>query len=388
MAYRFSPLTTIPPSATLAMNALVQQKRAMGVFVHNLTIGEPIIQTPEVVIHAATEAMREGKTLYTPPAGIPELRSAAATWITKTYDAPYKSDETIVTCGGKFGLYLLLQSFIQPGDDVLIGAPYWVSYPAMVQLFGGRPVIAETAPEVWKITPEFLAPHVTAKTKLVLLNNGGNPTGVLYSRDEIRALLQFAKERSLIVVSDEVYSGLTYDGHEYVSAGSFPEYRESVVIVQSCSKHFAMTGWRVGFVFAPKEIIEVLTTLQGQSTSGTSSISQWAGFAAIQHAETLVQMVQREMEGRRDLFMETLSQHFKNVFSPPAAGLYAFISMKDLGVQSVDDVMFCKRTLEEGNIALVPGSAFGAPGYVRSSFGGQKDDIRSGIVALEKYLRA
>lgn len=387
MPYRFSPLTDIPPSATLTMNTLAQQKKASGILVHNLTIGEPVLSTPEPILRAATQAMQAGKTLYTPPAGIPELREAAAAWMRDAYAASYAMGETIVTCGGKFGLYLLFQALLEPDDEVLIGTPYWVSYPPMVEIFGGVPMMVPTEEKIWKLTPEILERFVTSKTKLLLLNNGGNPTGVVYDREEIKNLLRFAQERNLFVISDEVYSGLTYDGREYVSAGSFPEFRDRVMVVQSCSKHFAMTGWRVGFVFAPKEIIGVLTTLQGQSTSGTASISQWAGLAAVQGWATIISMICHAMEERRNVFIETFSRIAGAQFPSPSAGLYMFVSLRDMGVSSPDDVAFCTKALEEGNVALVPGSAFGAPGYVRASFGGKKEDTVAALAALEKYLK-
>lgn len=369
------------------MNALAAQKKKQGEVVYNLTVGEPMITTPEIIVMAAKKAMDEGKTLYTPAAGIPELREAFAAWMNTTFGSSYTKENAIVTCGGKHGLLMTLQALVEPQDEVIIIAPYWVSYPSMVSLCGGiSQIISTEEQDGWKVTPHQIESACSAKTKILILNNGGNPTGVLYTREEIQNILEVAKKKNLIVISDEVYSGLVYDKQEFVSVASFPEYQENTIIVQSCSKHFAMTGWRVGFVCGPKELITLVETLQSQSTTGTSSVSQWAALAAIENVDTLIPQIKNEMQTRRDAFVSNFKKYFSVDISIPQAGLYAFIPMTRFGIQSTDSVQWCMKILEEANVVFVPGAPFGAEGYVRASFGGQINDVEKGLEQLAKYL--
>lgn len=371
----------------MAINSLVLKKKAAGERVYNLSLGEPVMPPAGLVIEAALKAMREGKTQYPPVAGIPELRSAAADWMNAYYQTEYRPEQCLATCGGKFGLYALFQALLNPGDEVLIAAPYWVSYPVMVRLFGGVPKIVSTARESgWKATVKALERAATARTRIICFNNAANPTGALYTRPELEAILAWARKKDLLVVSDEVYSGLVYDGNEFVSCGSFAEHRDRVVVVQSCSKHFAMTGWRVGLVFGPREIVEILIAIQSQSTTGTASISQWAALAAIRNATRLIAEVRAEMQRRRDALVNALAEAFRPV-QPPPAGLYLFVPLEALGVSETGSASFCERLLDEAGVALVPGSAFGAEGYVRFSFGGAIENLTAGVEALERFLK-
>ncbi len=383
----FSRLTEVEPSATVAMNTRALYKKAQGIFVHNLSVGEPAIPPHQAVVTRAVQAIHEGKTQYTPVAGIPELRRAMTTWVNTTYQTQFSPEECVVTCGGKFGLFAVCQALVEPGVEALVVAPYWVSYTSIVELFGGTTVTASTSPETgFKLSLKLFKETITPRTKLIFLNNAGNPTGALYSREELAELLAFAKERGLIVISDEVYSGLTYDEREFVSCGSFPEYKDTVIIIQSASKHFAMTGWRVGFVLAPRDMVERVTLIQGQSTTGTSSVSQWAVLGALESASLVQSHVRSVMERRRNRFVAVFSELFSPL-TPPEAGLYAFVPLSSLGVQEKDDVAFCERVLEEGNIAIVPGSAFGYQGYVRFSFGGEETATEQALRALHIFLQ-
>ena len=385
---RFSSLVDIEPSATLAINSLAQQKKATGERVYNLSAGEPMLPTHPLVIETATKAMQQGKTLYPPVAGIPELRRAMVRWMNDTYRTAYTDKNILVTCGGKFGIYALCQAFLEKGDEAIMIAPYWVSYPSTVELFGGKPVMVSTDEKSgWKARAEEIEKVCTKRTKLLFLNNGGNPTGILYSRAELSALLAVAQRHDILVVSDEVYSGLTYDRNTFVSCGSFPEYQDNVVVIQSCSKHFAMTGWRVGFAFAPENIVETLTTIQSQSTTGTSSVSQWAALAAVENATTIIPEVNIAMQKRRDALVGFLQKYFPGPFVQPAAGLYVFVSLPSLGMNEIDSTDFCKRVLEEANVALVPGAPFGKEGYVRFSFGAEEKELEEAVAKLSQYLQ-
>lgn len=374
-------------SATVTINSLALQKRAKGERVYNLSAGEPMVQTPDPVIQAAYQAMQAGKTHYAPVPGIPELRAVACQWLNQTYATSYAVENTVVTCGGKYGIYALLQAMIQPGDEVIIVAPYWVSYTGMVKLFNGVPKIVPTREEQgWKVTVESLEKAVSAKTRVLILNSGSNPTGVLYDRQELQEILEFADRHNLSVISDEVYSGLVYGDKAYVSCGSFPAFQDRVFVIQSCSKSFAMTGWRVGFVFGPASMIKVITTLQGQSTTGTSSISQWAALAAFQNAAEIIPHICDAMEKRRDVFINTFNELFGANLKKPDSALYAFVPLAAFGKNHTDSVQFCEELMEKPGIAAVPGLAFGQEGYVRFAFGEKEAELTEGLQVLKKYL--
>jgi len=356
--------------------------------VYNLSAGEPMIDTDSVVIDACLRAMKEGKTHYAPVAGIPELRAAAAEWMNRTYGTDYRADNCVVTCGGKYGINVLIQAFVAPGEEVLIIAPYWVSYTGMVKIYNGVPVVLPTkAEEDWKIKPEQIAEACNEKTKMLILNNAANPTGVLYGKEELEAILKIASEKNLIVLSDEVYGGLVFDGREFVSAAFFPKYQDKVIVIQSCSKMFAMTGFRVGFVFGPPEIINAVAALQSQSTTGTSTISQWAAVAGFKEANRIVPKIREEMQKRRDAFVNTFNNLFPKKIIAPASGLYAFIPIAAFGSDETDSVAFCARILDEANVAMVPGAAFGKEGYVRCSFGERVEELKEGLEVVAEYLK-
>lgn len=383
----FSPLVNVAPSASVAMNTLALEKKAKGQRVYNLAAGEPMVDTDIRVIDAAKHAMEKGKTHYPPVAGIPELREAASNWVNTTYGASYTANNTIVTCGGKFGIFALCQALLRPGDEVLIPAPYWVSYPSMVQLFGGTPVAVNTEQkEEWKISLERLEKAWTPKTRLLMFNNASNPTGVLYDKQEIEQILAWAQDKNIIVISDEVYSGLVYDGNNFVSCASFPEYQDRIIVIQSCSKHFAMTGWRVGFVLGPSDVTKKLTMLQGQSTTGTSSISQWAALAAVQNAREIIPMVRDAIQHRRDRCAEALNNEF-GAFTKPLSSLYFFLPLSYFGITETRSDAVALDLLERGNIATVPGAAFGKEGYLRFSFGDTAEELTAAITALAQCIK-
>ncbi|AMP88903.1 pyridoxal phosphate-dependent aminotransferase [Legionella pneumophila] len=374
-------------SATVAINSLAQLKINAGIKIHNLSAGEPKLPPHPSIINAVTQAMEQGHTLYPPIMGIPELRKLSCEWMNRSYNCSFQQEHCLVVNGGKLGIYLLMQLLLQPNDEVIIPSPYWVSYPAMVELFAGTPVIMETTEvEEWKLTPQALKKACSAKSKILILNNANNPTGALYTQSELTHLLQVAEEHNLLVISDEVYSELTYDDHHYVSCGSFPQFRERVIIIQSCSKNFSMTGWRVGFIFAPELFINPLTSLVSQSTSGVTTLSQWAAVAALQEANQVNEWVQQNMQKRRDCLVQSLHDYLGLTITSPVSSLYVFLSLKKLGFQNQNSEEFCKQALDKANVAIVPGIAFGKEGYVRLSFGGGEEDLKSGIYALAQWL--
>ena len=380
-------LNIIPSSPTLAINALASQKKSAGERVFNLSAGEPMVKTNSTITAAVLKAINDGKTLYTPALGIPELRVAASAWMNKNFQTDFSVANTVVTNGGKFGLYALCRTLLNPGDEAIVIAPYWTSYPSLIEITGAKTVIVKTKEKNnWKVSTADLQAAITDKTRAIFFNNAGNPTGTLYSKEELKELIAVAAAKNVWFISDEVYSGLTYE-QEFFSAASFSEFRDRVIIIQSVSKHFAMTGWRVGILFADKEIVNAIGDWQSQITSGTATVSQYAALAAFQNSEEINKNIRTEMQVRRDVLITALQTNINPKISAPAAGLYVFVSLVDLGVGEGDDQIFCEELLRVGNIALVPGSAFGAPGYVRLSFGASIQELEEAVNALTHYLK-
>lgn len=359
------------PSATNALNAKIDELRKQGRKIYNFAKGDLVLPNHPLILEAVQKVIDEGHSPYAPVAGLSELRAAAAQWMNERYGSDYKEAETVVTTGGKFAVFASLQVLIEPGDEVIIQAPYWVSFPEMVKLANGTPVIVQTR---WKLTPELLKAAITPKTRVLILNNGCNPTGILYSKEELNALLNVAKSANLWVISDEVYSELVFEG-KYHSLATFAEHKERTIIIESCSKNFAMAGWRVGFAFGPKSVIDQIIALQSQSTTGTSFISQKAALAAIRNSPAVSKYVRDRLSQKRKVFFDTLSQLTNTKIEPPPAGIYYFTK-----IGPVEEI------LDQTGIALVPGEAFGTPGYARFSFAETEEEIVEGLNKLKKYL--
>jgi aspartate/methionine/tyrosine aminotransferase len=380
---------SVTESATGAVNNIALEKMARGEKIHNLSTGEPVVPISPAVVAAVKKTLNEGKTHYPPVSGIPELRARAAGWMTGAYQASYSAEETLVVPGGKFGIYLLLQALLKKGDEVLIPAPYWVSYPSMVGIFGGVPkFIPSAASSGWKVSALDVRNRITKKTKILVINNGANPTGALYSRQELGDILKVAAERGIFVISDEVYSGLVYDGSRYVSAGSFSRHRRGIAIIQSASKSFAMTGFRIGFVFVKDlALMKALTGLMSQSATGVATTSQYAALAALKDAKRITGAVRSAMKKRRDIFMSSFAKAFGVKLIPADSGLYAFVPLSAMGWREKSSVAFSERAIGEAGVAVVPGRAFGVEGYVRLSFGGNPEVIADGVQALARWIR-
>lgn len=392
-------MSQLKASATVVINSIAQSKKASGIRVYNLSVGEPKMVTPQVVRDAACNFIQIGDIPYPSPAGLPKLRDLACAWMNKSYKTDYVQNECIVTTGGKFAIYLLLQYLCginspiketpEQTIDVIIPAPYWVSYPAITKIMEGNPIVINTKESNgWKLTPDELKSVATKNSKILMLNNGVNPTGTIYTRTEMKALMDTANELGLIVMSDEVYSGLVYSGDEYVSCGSFPEYKDTTIVVQSMSKSFSMTGWRVGYIFARKDIIDVMSALSTQSTTGVSLIAQYGSIAAFENADAINGSINQTMKDRRDEFVRAFKKHFGKELENPKATLYVFASLESLGVKGLTDEDFCIRALEEVNVASVPGSSFGQPGYVRFSYGADIEDLDGGLESLAKFIKS
>jgi aspartate aminotransferase len=367
----------IQPSATGSIQAMALRMRKSGIRVYNFSAGDPVLPNHPVILEAAQRVLDQKKSPYAPFAGLTELRQEAADWMNRRYSSTFDESRTAITCGGKFAIYAALQSLLGPGDEVLAPAPYWVSYPDMIRLAGGRMVpVPASRKNGWKITSQELQQRLTARSKILIFNNASNPTGALYTQEEIKNLLEVAMRANLMVISDEVYSEIVFDGARFASCASHHAYRDRVIVVESCSKNFAMAGWRVGFVFGPPAVVASVIALQSHSTSGPSLIGQQAALGALQRAEEVSAYVRQAMNERRCVFFDTYNELFKENLQPVPSSIYYF---SPIGVNSVQE---CERILNDARVALVPGVSFGMEGHVRFAFSEEKEEIRQGLNAL------
>jgi len=377
----------VQPSPTLTITSRAKQFKKEGRDVVSFGAGEPDFDTPFFIKNAAKKAISEGFTKYTPSTGIPELKEAIVNKLKADNNLKYAPSQIVVSCGAKHTLYNIFQVLVQEGDEVLIPSPYWVSYPEMVKLAGGRPVIVETRRrDGFKVTREELTSKITPKTKAFVLNSPSNPAGVVYSKDELKGLAECLKEHSVYLVSDEIYEKILYDS-EHVSPASLGEDIHKITItVNGVSKAFSMTGWRIGYLAGPEVITKAIGRLQDHSTSNPSSISQKAALAALtdRRANIHMQRMVKEFRKRRDYMVDRLS-HIKG-FSPftPEGAFYVFCSIEGTGLSSIE---LAKALLEDKLVAVIPGSGFGFDNYIRLSFATSMKDIQKGLDRIEEWAR-
>ena len=381
-------MKTLLASPTVTINAIAKTKRMQGERVYNFAAGDPVLHNHHSIINRAVRGAENKFCPYPPVEGIVELRRLVAEWVNITCHTHYNKENVLVTCGGKFALFATIYTLLQSQDEVLVPAPYWVSYPDIVKMAGGTPkIVATSAENGWKLTVQDLCQQITEKSKMLIFNNACNPTGVVYTKQEISDILAVAKKFDLTVISDEVYSGLVYDEADFISCGSFPEHRERVLIIQSCSKNFGMTGWRVGFVLGPENVIQRLAILQSQSTTGVGVMSQWGAIGALENAEEVNSYVKEAMRKRRDVFINTYDSLFPFPIGKIPSALYAFAPLSGLGIQkTTDSAPLSERLITHHNIALVPGSAFGVEGYLRFAFSESEEDIYQGLHVLKQVM--
>ncbi len=389
-------LDQIKPSITLAVTAKAAKLKADGIDIISFGAGEPDFDTPEHIKAAARGALdKPGVGKYTDVGGILPLKKAIAETLGKVHHTTFTTDQILVSTGAKHSLYNIFMALLDPGDEVIIPAPYWVSYPDMVMMAGGRPVIVQTrADDDFAMRPEQLADAVTPRTRALVLNNPSNPTGAVYTRAQIEALAKVVVEKNLLVISDDIYRSLVYGGAEYVSiAARGPELAERTILVDGLSKTYAMTGWRIGYTAAPASLIKAMAKVQGQSTSNPTHIAQIAALAAITGPQECVETMRRAFDERRIEMVKLLRAIPGVTCREPKGAFYAFPDVSAFvgktspeGSVLDDDVQLCDWLVEVGKVAVVPGSGFGAPGHVRLSYACSMENIREGVARLAKAL--
>lgn len=380
--------SNIAPSPTLAVDAKAKELKAAGLDVCGFGAGEPDFDTPDFIKEACIEALNAGKTKYAPAAGIPALREALADkYRNDNGVAGVTSQQIVVSPGGKYSCMLAIQAVVSPGDEVIIPAPYWVSYPEMVKLAGGTPKMIFAGMEAdFKISPEQLKSAISDKTRLVILNSPSNPTGAVYNRQEMAALVEIALEAGIYIMSDEIYEYLLYDDVQHVSPASFSsEAANAVITVAGFSKTFSMTGWRLGTLMAPAPIAKAVASLQSQTTSNATTFAQFGALAAMQQWDASMAAVQsmlKSFDRRRLRLLEGL-QSISGIQCARAQGaFYLFPKINDFGMSSME---FSAQLLEEEKVAVVPGEGFGAPGYMRLSYATSDAVIEKGLERLARF---
>ena len=391
LANRVSELT---PSITLAVSAKAKALKAQGHDVVAFGAGEPDFDTPDHIKEAAIKALHDGMTGYTPAAGLPALREAVAEKYQGVYDLPVTGKNVVISCGGKHALYNIFQVLINKGDQVLIPAPYWVSYPEMVRLAEGEPVLVPTTEETgFRVTVDQLRQVCTARTKILIINSPSNPTGAAYPPAELKAIAEFAIEKNLLVISDEIYEHLVYDDFKFVCFPTLSEELLSrVIVVSGASKTYAMTGWRIGWTVGPEEIIEMLGRLQSQSTSNPTTFAQFGAIAALRGSQDCVQTMLQAFAERRRYILERLRQIPGIECNQPEGAFYAFPKMNAYYERSADEqtitgsLSLANYLLDSCKVAVVPGVGFGADENIRLSYATSMPQIEEGLNRIEKAL--
>ncbi|HXU76869.1 MAG TPA: pyridoxal phosphate-dependent aminotransferase [Methylomirabilota bacterium] len=387
MNYKISHrAASLSSSLTLAIDSKAKQMKAEGLDVVGFGAGEPDFDTPQHIKDAAIKALNDGFTKYTPASGIPELRQAIADKFKRENGLNYKPSQIIVSCGGKHSCYNVIIATCEKDDEVIIPAPYWLSYPEMVKLAGATPVIIETTDKTeFKVTPEMLRRAITPRTRLFVLNSPSNPTGSVYSPEEIKALGDICVEKGVLIMSDEIYEHLLYEGAKHKSVASFSQaHFEHTIVVHGFAKAWSMTGWRLGFTAAPEPIAKAIDAIQSHSTSNPTSFAQKGGVVALTGSQEHLPKWLAEFDKRRVFAWKKLNS-IPGISCVNARGaFYLFPNIAKTGLKSSD---FCARLLESEKVAAVPGIAFGADDYLRISYATSMANIEKGLERIDRFCR-
>lgn len=386
---------SLKPSPTLAINAKAKSMQAQGISVISFGAGEPDFDTPENIKEAAKKALDAGFTKYTPVGGIDDLKDAIIKKFQRDNQVTYKRSEIIVSCGGKHSFYNLAQAIFDQGDEVIVPAPYWVSYPPMVALANGTPVIAETTEKnEFKITPDELKKAITPKTKALILNSPSNPTGSAYTKKELEKISEIALSKNFFVISDEIYEKIVYDGFEFTSIASLSEeMKKRTIIVHGVAKTYAMTGWRIGYTAGSEEIIAAMNNIQSQSTSNPTSIAQKASVEALAGPQNEVEKMVTAFGQRRNYIVDRLNKIPGVSCYKPVGAFYVFPNFSSYYGKSYQDKKIENSThladffLDVARVAVVPGVEFGADPFERLSYATSMEEIKEGLDRLEESLK-
>jgi aspartate aminotransferase len=388
-------LKTLAPSPTLAVQARAKALRAQGIDVVSFGAGEPDFDTPRRVKEAALRALEAGQTKYTEVGGVPEVRAAVCQKLGRDLGLQYAPDEVVVSCGAKHTLYNIFMALVNPGDEVLVPSPYWVSYPEQLRLLGGVPVAVPTEEATgFDLDPAAVAHAITPRTKMVILNSPGNPTGAVFSRAALAAVAELALAHDLWVVSDECYEALTYEGQHVSIASLSPAIKARTLVVNTCSKAYAMTGWRVGYAAGPKPVIKAMTDIQSQVTSNPTSVAQWAAVEALTGPQDEVAAMRGEFDRRRHAIVDGLNAVPGVRCVMPKGAFYAFPNVSGLfGRRHAGGVLrgsgdVTSYLLEEAKVAVVAGGDFGSDAHVRLSYATGLETIREGLRRIEAAVGA
>lgn len=388
--------SAVQASKTMAMDALAKQMKADGIDVIGFGAGEPDFNTPDHIKAAAEKAIAENVTRYTPASGTMELKEAVCRRMREDCGLDYRPSQVIVTSGAKHCVYIALRALVDPGDEVILPAPFWVSYLELIKMMGGVPVVVSAGESAgFKMAAEQLAGAITPKTKAIILNNPNNPTGMVYSKAELEAIVKVCVERDIYIISDEIYYSLMYDDGEFVSAASFgADAKERAILVNGVSKSYAMTGWRIGYTLAGEKITKVMANFLSHSTGSPGSISQAAAVAALSGPQDCVETMRRAFEERRNYIVERVNAIGGVSCIKPEGAFYIMMNVEKLlgrtihgeKINSSDD--FASALLKHGLVATVPCESSGAPNFVRWSYATSMDNIREGMDRLETFLKS
>ena len=377
--------TILTPSLTLSIDSKAKAMKAEGLDVCGFGAGEPDFDTPEHIKNAAQAAIEGGFTKYTPSSGTPELRQAIADKFKADNGLDYKSSQIIVSNGAKHSCYNAILAICQPGDEVIIPAPYWLSYPEMVRLAGAEPVFVQTTEaNGWKMTAEEFQDAMTPRTKLVILNTPGNPTGSVYTKEELAAIVEVCVDEEILILSDEIYEKLTYDGAQHVSVASLPGAYDLTVTINGFSKAYSMTGWRLGYLGAPEAIAKAIDAIQSHSTSNPCSFAQKGALAALKGDQQPVSDMRDEFDLRRQYMVGRLSAIDRLSVVKPQGAFYVLVNIGKLSLSSSN---FADRLLSKHHVAVVPGIAFGNDATIRLSYATSMDIIKKGLDRIEEFCK-
>ncbi len=378
----------LKPSPTLVITAKANELRKQGVNIIGFGAGEPDFDTPDFVKEAAIKALNEGKTKYTPSAGIPELREAIAQKLKERNNIQYSPSEVVVTPGAKMGLYEIFSAILNPGDEVIVPAPYWVSYPAQIELCDGTPIYAELHEEdEFVLTADILKKYITNETKALVLNTPSNPTGAVIPKEELEKIGKICVENNIFIISDECYEEFLYEGEHTSIASLSEEIREITFTVGAFSKSYSMTGWRLGWVAAPEKYIKPIINIQSQTVSNPTSFAQYGGIEALKDKGKFPAMMKEEFKKRRDFIVDYLNSIKGVKCVKPKGAFYVFPNISEFINNDIkNDLDFTSYLLEEAKVAVVPGSAFGKEGYIRMSYATSMENIKEGLERIKNAL--